>query len=86
MQWSIVMYIYIFFREAPLPDTFKASSTKFTTVARPKSDRSLKKSHEKFLINGIFLLQITSESLNDDLKEKKVLMEIKWLIFTDTLR
>ena len=30
-------------------------------------------------------LQITSESLNDDLEEKQVLVEIKWLIFTDTL-
>ena len=77
MQWCIVKYI--FFTAAPLPFTFKASSTKFTvTVARPKSDRSL--------INGMFFrLQITSKSLNDD-RRKKVLMEFKWLIFTDTLR
>ena len=46
----------------------------------------LKKSHKNFWLTvSFFRLELTSESLIPDLEEKKVFMEIKWLIFTDAL-
>ena len=58
---------------------------KICNCCRTKIWSVVKKSW-KFLINGKpFRLELTSQSLIPDLEEKKVFIEIKWLIFTDTL-
>ena len=55
------------------------------TMVGPKCDRS-QKTHENLVINGkSFRLHLALESLKSQLRRKKILIEIKQLIFTDTL-